>query len=206
MDWMGWIWLSLYETYVILCAGVAILGDILKFNLMGSFTLQPQSSQYYANNQRVKSMCISAYSLMPYFSLLLPYTSFIFYTCWVPTISVLNLAIFPCYSNLLLRRRRWIGILRRGVLGYASPRLPFLWCYGVFRCSISSRVALVFKDINYVIIILYIYDIWLSVSTFGCMYGTIDPRSCIRWVLNFGIRTGYDRSDTRAMSTVGTLA
>jgi hypothetical protein len=78
---MGWIWLSLYETYVILCAGVAILGDILKFNLMGSFTLQPQSSQYYANNQRVKSMCISAYSLMPYFSLLLPYTSFIFYTC-----------------------------------------------------------------------------------------------------------------------------
>jgi hypothetical protein len=137
-------------------------------------------------------MCISAYSLMPYFSLLLSYISFISYSCWVPTISVLNLAIFPCYSNLLLRRRRWAGILRRWVLGYASPRLPFLWCYGVFHCSVSPRVTLFFKDINYVIIILYIYDILLSVSTFGHMCGTIDHGSCIRWVLSFGIKTGYD--------------
>jgi hypothetical protein len=41
-------------------------------------------------------------------------------------ISVLNLTIFPCYSNLLLRRRRWTGILQRGVLGYVLPRLQFL--------------------------------------------------------------------------------
>jgi hypothetical protein len=41
------------------------------------------------------------------------------------------------------------------------------------------RVTLDFKDINYVIIILYIYDIWLSMSTFGHMCGTIDPGSCI---------------------------
>jgi hypothetical protein len=26
-------------------------------------------------------------------------------------VTVLNLAIFPCYSNLLLRWRRWTGIL-----------------------------------------------------------------------------------------------
>jgi hypothetical protein len=37
-----------------------------------------------------------------------------------------------------------------------SPRLPFLWCYGVFRYSVSLSVVLVFKDIIYVIIILYI--------------------------------------------------
>jgi hypothetical protein len=42
------------------------------------------------------------------------------------------------------------------------------------------RVILVFKDIIYVIIILYTHDIWLSVSTFGHMCGTIDPESCIR--------------------------
>jgi hypothetical protein len=41
------------------------------------------------------------------------------------------------------------------------------------------RVILVFKDIIYVIIILYIHDIWLSVSTFGRMCGTIDLGSCI---------------------------
>jgi hypothetical protein len=81
--------------------------------------------------------------------------SFYFYTCWVPTISVLNLAIFPCYSNLLLRRRGWTGILRRGVLGYVLPRLSFLWCYGVFRCSVPLRIIIVIRDTIYVIIILY---------------------------------------------------
>jgi hypothetical protein len=84
-----------------------------------------------------------------------PYISFIYYTCWVPTISVFNLAIFPCYLNLLLRKRRWTGILQRGVLGYMLSWLPFLWCYGVFCYFTSLRVIIVFRDIVYVIIILY---------------------------------------------------
>jgi hypothetical protein len=139
--------------------------------------------------------------------LVITFTYHLFYcTCWLPTIRVLNLAIFPWYSNLLLRRRRWTRILRRGVLGYVLPRLPFLWCYRVFRCSVSLRVVLVFKDIIYVIIILYICDIWLSLSTFGRMCGTINPGLCIRWVVNFGIKTMYDRSGIRAVSTIGTLA
>jgi hypothetical protein len=150
----------------LLCACVAIPYDMLKLNLMDSFSLQPQSSQQNANDQWVKCRCISAYSLIPYFSLLLPYISFISCTCWVPTISVLNLAIFPSYSNLLLRRWWWTRILRWGVLGYVSPRLPFLWCYGVFRCSVSLRVILVIKDIIYVIIILYI-------MTFGYLWALL---------------------------------
>jgi hypothetical protein len=80
--------------------------------------------------------------------------SFYSYTCWVPTISVLNLTIFPCYSNLLLKRR-WIGILRWGVLGYVLPQLLFLWSYRVFHYSILLRVMIVFRDITYVIIILH---------------------------------------------------
>jgi hypothetical protein len=42
------------------------------------------------------------------------YLALSFYSCahWVSTISVLNLTIFLCYSNLLLRRRRWTRILR----------------------------------------------------------------------------------------------
>jgi hypothetical protein len=85
------------------------------------------------------------------------YLTLLFYpcTCWVPTISVLNLVIFPCYSNLLLRRRRWTRILRWRVVGYMLPRLPFLRSYGIFRCSISLRVIIVIRDITYVIIILY---------------------------------------------------
>jgi hypothetical protein len=81
--------------------------------------------------------------------------SFYSWTCWVPTISVLNLAIFPCYSNLLLRRRRWTWILWWRVLGYVLPWLSFLWSYGVFRCSVSLRIIIVFRDITYVKIILY---------------------------------------------------
>jgi hypothetical protein len=129
---------------------------------------------------------------MPYLPCLYLYISIFYCTCCVPTISVLNLAIFPCYSNLLLRRRRWTEILQWGVLGYMLPWLPFLWRYGDFRCSVSLSVVLVYKGIIYVIIILYISDNWLSVSTFRCMCGTIDPRSCIRWVVGFGIKTGYD--------------
>jgi hypothetical protein len=92
---------------------------------------------------------------MPYLPCHYLCISFIFHTCWVPTISVLNLVIFPYYSNLLLRRLRWTGILRWWVLGYVLPRLLFLWCYGVFRCPVSLRVILVFRDLIYVIIIHY---------------------------------------------------
>jgi hypothetical protein len=66
-----------------------------------------------------------------------------------------TLLFSSCYSNLLLRRRGWAGILRRWVLGYVLPRLSFLWCYGVFRCSVPLRVIIVFRDTIYVIIILY---------------------------------------------------
>jgi hypothetical protein len=163
---MEWNWPSLcviFVTNLCLCGHTF---DMLKLNLMGSFSLQPQSSQWYANNEWVKCRCISAYNLITYFSLLLPYISFISCTCWVPTISVLNLAIFPCYSNLLLRRRWWTGILRWGVPGYASPWLTFLWCYGVFRCFVSLRVVIVFKDIIYVIVILY-------TMTFGYLWALL---------------------------------
>jgi hypothetical protein len=66
-----------------------------------------------------------------------------------------TLLFFPYYSNLLLRRRRWTRIFRWGVLGYVLPQLPFLWSYRVFCCSVSLRVIIVFRDITYVIIILY---------------------------------------------------
>jgi hypothetical protein len=77
------------------------------------------------------------------------------YTCWVLIISVLNFVIFLCYSNLLLRRRRYIRILWWRVLGYVLLWLPFLWSYEIFHCSVSLIVIIFFRDITYVIIILY---------------------------------------------------
>jgi hypothetical protein len=65
--------------------------------------------------------------------------SFYFCTCWVPIISVLNLVLSPCCTNLQLIRWTWTGILRQGVLGYVLPWLLFLRCYTIFHYSISQE-------------------------------------------------------------------
>jgi hypothetical protein len=158
-----------------------------------------------ANNLRVKFRCISAYNLISYLSWYYLCISFIFCTYWVPTISVLNLAIFSFHSNLLLRRRRWTGILWWGVLGCALPRLLFLWCFRVFRCSVSLESWLVFKDILYVTYILYSWHLvicehFLSVCVEQLILGI---HTMGTW---FYCKIGCDWNGTRAVSTVGTLA
>jgi hypothetical protein len=125
---------------------------------------------FCANNWRVKYSCISAYHFITVYPCYYLPLSFYPCTCWVPTISVLNLAIFPCYSNLLLRRRRWTGILRWRVLGYVLRQLPFLWSYRVFRCFASLRVIVVFRDITYVIIILYSQHSVISEHFWPCAW------------------------------------
>jgi hypothetical protein len=98
--------------------------------------------------------CISAYSFITVLSLLLPCIIILF----LHLLSTNHKCTQPCYFPLLLkqllRRRGSTGILRRGVLGYVLPRLSFLWCYGVFRCSVLLRVVIVFRGIIYVIIII----------------------------------------------------
>jgi hypothetical protein len=152
--------------------------------------------------------CIGAFLLM----ILLQfypcyYFALLFYscTCWVPTISVLNLAIFPCYSNLLLRRWGWTGILQRGVLGYVLPRLSFPWCYGVFRCSVPLRVVIVFRDTTYVIIILYLWHLVIYEHFWAVCVEQLILGHAYDEYLVFAKKTGYDRSGTRAVSTIGTL-
>jgi hypothetical protein len=148
--------------------------------------------------------CIFAYPFIIVLSLLLPCIIILF----LHLLSTNHKCTQPCYFSLLLKRAAQKERMdwRWGVLGFVLPRLSFLWCYGVFRCSVPLRVIIVFRDTIYAIIIIFIHDIWLSVNTFGRMCGTIDPGSCIRWVLGFGIKTEYDKSGTRAVSTVGMLA
>jgi hypothetical protein len=98
----------------------------------------------------------SAYHFITILSLLLPCIIILFLHLLSTNHKCTQPCYFPCYSNLLLRRRRWYGILRRGVVGYVLPRLPFLLSYVVFRCSILLRVSIVFRDITYVIIMLYL--------------------------------------------------
>jgi hypothetical protein len=102
-------------------------------------------------NEESSISAISSYPFITVLSLLLPCIIILF----LHLLSTNHKCTQPCYFLLLLRRRRWTGIIRRRVLGYVLPRLPFLWSYGVFRCSVSLRVIIVFRDFTYVIIMLY---------------------------------------------------
>jgi hypothetical protein len=127
--------------------------------------------------------------------------SFYSYTCRVPTISWLNFAIFPLLLKHVAQKERmeWNSSMRSSRLRVAPVVVPVeLWSLPLFHI-IESCLSL--WDIIYVIII-YILDIWLSVNTFGRMCGTIDPGSCIRWVLGFDIKTGYDRGLSRTYTLI----
>jgi hypothetical protein len=112
---------------------------------------------------------ISAYSLTIVIHCY--YALHIIYSCtyWVPTISVLNIAIFFCYSNLLLRRWRWNEILWWGVLSLRCPDC-FPVDYGVFWCFAFTRVILVFDG-------QYLYNNYTLFMTFGYLW-TLLIRVC----------------------------
>jgi hypothetical protein len=98
--------------------------------------------------------CISAYLFITVLSLLLSCIIILFLHLLSTNHKCTQPCYFPCHSNLLLRRKGWTGILRRGVLGYVLPRLSFPWCYGVFRYFVPLIVIIVFRDTIYVIIII----------------------------------------------------
>jgi hypothetical protein len=150
---MRWFWCSLCGT---VWSIKPLLNHILGL-IQHNWTVLAYNFNVVILVRIIGESCISAFLLIlllqfyPCYYLIL---SFYSCTCWVPTISVLNLTISPCYSNLLLRRRGCTGILWRGVLDYVLPRLSFLWCYGVFCYSVPLRIILVFRDTIYVIIII----------------------------------------------------
>jgi hypothetical protein len=84
-------------------------------------------------------------------------------TCWVPTISVLNLAIFPCYSTLLLKSWRRFEIHRWGVLGEQLSPVDCLWSYGAVLLLYVRVFAFVFCRTlfsnKYIILLHWLYCI-----------------------------------------------
>jgi hypothetical protein len=100
---------------------------------------------------------ISACSLIPY----LPCYYLLHIIYFLHLLSTNHKCTQPCYFSLLLKpaaekeMKDWNSSTRSSRLRVA-PSCLFLWCDGVFHCSVPRRVVLVFKDIIYVIIILYI--------------------------------------------------
>jgi hypothetical protein len=136
------------------------------------------------------------------------YTLHIIYSCscWVPTISILSLTIFPCYSNLLLRRWRWTGILQWGVLELRCPDCIFPWTTKSSDVLLPWECRLVFERHYLCNNYTFIRGIWHVVNTFYSYVWNKCSWAHMRWVFGFGRKTRYDRSGTRAVSTVGTLA
>jgi hypothetical protein len=107
-------------------------------------------------------MCFSAYNLITTLSLLLCLAyHIIFHTCWVSTISILNLA------KLMLRSWiRVVGVLRWVILEASDyPRSISCGIVVPFHCCILERFVLVFwrqyycKSLYYVLLhwLFYIY-------------------------------------------------
>jgi hypothetical protein len=98
--------------------------------------------------------CLQPY---PVFTLLLPLHIIYF----LHLLSTHHKCTQPCYFSLLLKLAAqkemmdWNSSTRSSRLRVA-PSCLFLWCDGVFRCSVPLRVVLVNKDNISVIIILYI--------------------------------------------------
>jgi hypothetical protein len=70
--------------------------------------------------------------------------SFYSYTCWVPTISVLNLAIFPLLLKHVAQKKRmdWNSSMRSSWLRVAPVVIPVvLWSLPLF-CSTESHHSL----------------------------------------------------------------
>jgi hypothetical protein len=113
---------------------------------LGHWVDKPSLShtKHDANNLRVKYRCFLYLTLLQFYLCYYIMHIIIFCTCWVPTISVFNLAIFPCHSNLLVRSWRRFDVLRWGVLGEQLPPVGCLWSYGVFVAILSRVFDLVF--------------------------------------------------------------
>jgi hypothetical protein len=92
-------------------------------------------------------------------------------TCWVLTISVLNIAIFPLLLKLAAQKMKivWNSLMRSSRL--ALPRLHIPMDYGVFHCSTSVRESFsLLKDNIYLMIILYSWHLALLwILMFVCM-------------------------------------
>jgi hypothetical protein len=98
----------------------------------------------------------SACHFITVLSLLLPCIIILF----LHLLSTKDKSTQPCYFPLLLKpaaqkeKMDWNSLTKSSRLRVA--RLPFLWSYLVFRCSVSLRVVIVFGDIIYAVIILYL--------------------------------------------------
>jgi hypothetical protein len=132
-------------------------------------------------------------ALLQFYFVIIPCISTYSYTCWVPTTSVLNLAIFLCYSIHAAEKMKmdWNSSMRSSRL--ALPRLIScgLWSLPLF-CFCESHHSLWRHYLcnNYTLFVTFDY----SVNTFcPCVWNKWSWEH-MRWVFNFGHKTGYDNA------------
>jgi hypothetical protein len=151
---MGWFWSSLCETVW----SIELLLDHTLGLIQYNWIVLAYNFNVVILMLIIGESCIVAFLLI----LLLQFypcylaLSFYSYTYWVPTISVLNLAISPLLLKPAAQKERmdWSSSTRSSRLCVAPVVvLVVLWSLPLF-CSVLLRVIIVFRDTIYVIIII----------------------------------------------------
>jgi hypothetical protein len=93
---------------------------------------------------------------------------------------------FPCYSNLLLKRWRWCGILRWDILDLCCPGCIFLWIMEPSTILLPWESFSLLKDNMSVISILLFVTFGIIMNTFIRMSEINVPRhTCDEYLILF---------------------
>jgi hypothetical protein len=115
------------------------------------------------------------FCFQPYYSftfVIIPCISLYSYTCWVPTINVLNLVVLTLRLKPTTQKIKMVGNSSMRSSRLALPRLDIPMDYGAFCCSTFVKESFsLLKDVIYVIIILYSRHLKLLWTFFVCMCG-----------------------------------
>jgi hypothetical protein len=129
VGWLVWFWC---RSYGLLWSTVTLLDHTLRILIHPNWVVSACNFNLVgANILRVKYRCISAYSLIPHLPWYYPCISFISCTFWVPTISVLILAIFPLPHKPATQKmmRNWSTSVWSCSRAITPGRFPVeLWC------------------------------------------------------------------------------
>jgi hypothetical protein len=150
---MGWFWSSQCGSFVILCAFCELCDPLctivdrtlwytwIQFNwVVSAFNFHIVSRMLITWESGVGAFL--HLTLLQIYHCYYILHIIVFCTCWVPTISVLNLAIFPATQTCWLEDEEDFGVLWYGVLASVYHQLIVCGLMVSFCCNASERVRL----------------------------------------------------------------
>jgi hypothetical protein len=124
-------------------------------------------------------------------------------TCWVPTISVLNLAIFPMLLKPTAQNLKKIWDFLWGVIGERFPLVDCLWSYRVFSLLYLWEFSIYSYVRHYSCNKYFILRHWLFCIHSSVWYVCkLDSWAHILWAFGFDLKTGCDNFNIVLVNTI----